>query len=93
MVRLLAKERAGEWRNLDAPAVRQAAITDPTGFVEFPELMVIDEIQRVPELLLAIKEQVDSDPRPGRYLLTGSARALGLRTLPDALPGCWSRDP
>ncbi|WP_326636818.1 ATP-binding protein [Streptosporangium sp. NBC_01755] len=55
--------------------------------MEFPELMVIDEIQRAPELLLAIKEQVDTDPRPGRYLLTGSARVLGLRGLPDALPG------
>ncbi|MFZ0191027.1 MAG: ATP-binding protein, partial [Streptosporangiaceae bacterium] len=51
------------------------------------ELMVIDEIQRVPDLLLAIKEQVDADPRPGRYLLTGSARLLGLRGLPDTLPG------
>lgn len=87
LVRLLAKGRAGEWRNLDTPAVRQAAITDPAGFVAFPEPMVIDEIQRVPELLLAIKEQVDADPRPGRYLLTGSARVLGLRALPDALPG------
>ncbi|MEV0420187.1 ATP-binding protein [Streptosporangium canum] len=87
LVRLLAKGRAGEWRNLDAPAARQAAIADPAGFVAFPELMVIDEIQRAPELLLAIKEQVDSDPRPGRYLLTGSARILGLRVLPDALPG------
>ncbi|MFI6453106.1 ATP-binding protein [Streptosporangium amethystogenes] len=81
LVRLLAKGRAGEWRNLDTPAARQAAITDPAGFVAFPELMVIDEIQRAPELLLAIKEQVDADPRPGRYLLTG------LRALPDALPG------
>lgn len=87
LVRLLAKGRAGEWRNLDTPAARQAAIADPAGFVAFPELMVIDEIQRAPELLLAIKEQVDSDPRPGRYLLTGSARILGLRVLPDALPG------
>lgn len=49
--------------------------------------MVIDEVQRVPELLLAIKEAVDTDPRPGRFLLTGSARLLGLRGLPDALPG------
>ncbi|WP_406318018.1 ATP-binding protein [Streptosporangium sp. NBC_01639] len=87
LVRLLAKGRAGEWRNLDTPAARQAAIADPAGFVAFPELMVIDEIQRAPDLLLAIKEQVDSDPRPGRYLLTGSARILGLRVLPDALPG------
>jgi uncharacterized protein len=50
-------------------------------------MMVIDEIQRVPELLLPIKVQVDNDARPGRYLLTGSARVLGLRALPDALPG------
>ena len=72
---------------MDAAAARRAAITDPAGFVDSAELMVIDEIQRVPELLLAIKEQVDSDPRPGRYLLSGSARVLALRGLPDTLPG------
>lgn len=49
--------------------------------------MVIDEVQRVPELLLAIKESVDADPRPGRFLLTGSARVMALRSVPDALPG------
>lgn len=49
--------------------------------------MIIDEVQRVPELVLSIKAEVDFDPRPGRYLLTGSARLLGLRKLPDALPG------
>jgi predicted AAA+ superfamily ATPase len=76
-----------EWRNLDRPPVLAAALSDPTSFVDVPGLMVIDEIQRAPELLLAIKEQVDGDPRPGRYLLTGSARVLGLRSLPDTLPG------
>jgi predicted AAA+ superfamily ATPase len=84
---LVAKGRKAEWRNLDSAAARQAASTDPAGFVDTAELMVIDEIQRVPELLLAIKEQVDTDPRPGRYLLTGSARVLGLRALPDTQPG------
>lgn len=87
LVALVAKGRDAEWRNLDTAATRQAAIADPAGFVDSSELMVIDEIQRVPELLLAIKEQVDADPRPGRYLLTGSARVLGLRGLPDTLPG------
>ncbi|MEO3810527.1 ATP-binding protein [Sphaerisporangium sp. B11E5] len=87
LVRVVAKDRAAEWRTLDNPVVRQAALTDPAGFVAFPDPMVIDEIQRAPELLLAIKEQVDADPRPGRYLLTGSARVLGLRALPDTLPG------
>jgi uncharacterized protein len=87
LVQVVAKGRAAEWRSLDTAVTRQAATADPVGFVEYPDLMVIDEIQRVPELLLAIKEQVDADPRPGRYLLTGSARVLGLRALPDALPG------
>jgi predicted AAA+ superfamily ATPase len=87
LVRLLAKDRNAEWRNLDSAVTRQAAASDPIGFVDVTELMVIDEIQRVPDLLLAIKEQVDTDPRPGRYLLTGSARVLGLRALPDTLPG------
>jgi uncharacterized protein len=87
LVGLVAKGRDAQWRNLDTGTTRQAAIADPTGFVDFDGLMVIDEIQRVPELLLAIKEQVDADPRPGHYLLTGSARVLGLRGLADTLPG------
>jgi len=48
---------------------------------------VIDEIQRAPELLLAIKVAVDADQRPGRFLLTGSSRLLALHDLPDTLPG------
>jgi predicted AAA+ superfamily ATPase len=87
LVRVIAKDDLAEWRDLDRATTRQAAVSDPTGFVAYPQLMVIDEIQRVPELLLAIKAEVDDDPRPGRYLLTGSARVLGLRTLPDTLPG------
>ena len=87
LVKGLARDRAAEWRNLDSAAARNAAQTDPEGFVDHPGLLVVDEIQRAPELMLAIKEQVDSDPRPGRYLLTGSARVLALRALPDTLPG------
>ena len=87
LVGVVAKGRDAQWRNLDNAITRQAAIADPVGFVDSAELLVIDEIQRVPDLLLAIKEQVDTDPRPGRYLLTGSARLLGLRGLPDTLPG------
>src|SRR5205823_8385767 len=56
-------------------------------FVASDAPLVIDEVQRVPELLLAIKETVDADARPGRFLLTGSARVMALRTVPDALPG------
>ncbi|GAA1008030.1 hypothetical protein Aple_044780 [Acrocarpospora pleiomorpha] len=72
---------------LDDPAVRAAAEDDPVAFVRHDALLLIDEIQRVPSLLLPIKREVDQDPRPGRFLLTGSARLLGLRDLPDSLPG------
>ena len=87
LLRQFARGDSTEWRDLDLPLVRQAAVADPVGFVDYPGRMVIDEIQRVPELLLPIKVQVDGDPRAGRYLLSGSARVLGLRALPDTLPG------
>jgi predicted AAA+ superfamily ATPase len=87
LVAQVGAARGAEWRSLDRATTRDAARYDPTGFVSTNGPMVIDEIQRVPELLLAIKETVDSDPRPGRFLLTGSARLLALRGLPDALPG------
>jgi predicted AAA+ superfamily ATPase len=74
-------------RLLDDGATLRAAQDDPTEFVDHDGLMVIDEIQLVPELLRAIKVAVDLDTRPGRFLLTGSSRVLALRSLPDALPG------
>jgi predicted AAA+ superfamily ATPase len=76
-----------EVRLLDDPATLRAARDDPTSFVDHDGLMVIDEVQLAPELFRPIKVLVDTDPRPGRFLLTGSARILALRDLPDALPG------
>jgi uncharacterized protein len=87
LVRIVAGDRVAERRDLDRAQDRAAAITDPVGFVDSQDLLVIDEIQRVPELLLAIKASVDQDPRPGRYLLTGSSRLFGMIGAPDALPG------
>lgn len=75
------------FRLLDDPTTLRAAHDDPVSFVEHDGLLVIDEVQLAPELFRAIKLTVDSDPRPGRFLLTGSARILALRDLPDALPG------
>ena len=87
LVRVVAGDRLAERRDLDRAQDRAAAVSDPVGFVDSPDLLVIDEIQRVPELLLAIKSSVDEDPRPGRYLLTGSSRLFGMVDAPDALPG------
>jgi predicted AAA+ superfamily ATPase len=85
----LAVDRDGGARAyyLDEEPMRAAAAADPVGFLNHDGLLMIDEIQRVPDLLLAIKRDVDRDPRPGRFLLTGSARLWGLRGIPDTLPG------
>jgi uncharacterized protein len=84
---VLRQSLDGIARFIDDPVARAAATADPVRFIEHDGLMLIDEVQRVPDLWLAIKHLVDRDPRPGRFLLTGSARLLGLRSLPDALPG------
>jgi predicted AAA+ superfamily ATPase len=73
---------------LDDPVTRGAAQADPVGFVAgLDGPVVIDEVQRVPDLLLAIKEAVDRDQTPGRFLLTGSANVLSNRKVKDALTG------
>lgn len=88
LARQLAASISGsEVRLLDDPATLRASTDDPSGFVEHDGLLMIDEFQLAPELLRSIKVVVDTDPRPGRFLLTGSARVLALRDLPDALPG------
>ncbi|MQA08650.1 MAG: DUF4143 domain-containing protein [Pseudonocardiaceae bacterium] len=87
LVAQVGNSHGAQWRSLDRAATRQAAQYDPTEFVAGAGPIVIDEVQRVPQLLLAIKEMVDADPRPGRFLLTGSARVMALRDVPDALPG------
>ncbi|GAB3449712.1 AAA family ATPase [Actinophytocola sediminis] len=76
LTRLATGRRPAVVRLLDDPPTLRAAKDDPTGFVEHDRLMLIDEIQLVPELLAPIKVAVDLDPIPGRYLLTGSSRIL-----------------
>jgi uncharacterized protein len=74
-------------RNLDRPSDLAAARSDPESFVRHDGLLVIDEVQRATDLLLPIKARVDEVSRPGQFLLTGSARLLGMRGVPDALVG------
>lgn len=64
-----------------------AAREDPVGLIRSLDRAVIDEIQRAPQLLLAIKKAVDEDRRPGRFLLTGSANLMALPTVADSLAG------
>ncbi len=72
---------------LDDPTTLEVARSDPVGFIRALDVVVIDEIQRAPELLLVIKSSVDEDRRPGRFLLTGSANVLALPKVTDSLAG------
>ncbi|MBG0511106.1 ATP-binding protein [Agrobacterium sp. MOPV5] len=72
---------------LDDAGTLQAARADPVGFIRGVDRAVIDEVQRAPELMLAIKESVDRDETPGRFLLTGSANLTAIPSIADSLAG------
>lgn len=86
----LVRQFSGENRKfitLDDELTLLAARQDPVGLVRNLDCAVIDEVQRAPGLLLAIKKSIDEDRRPGRFLLTGSANLMALPTVADSLAG------
>lgn len=89
LVSQLLQNRSHRLLNLDNAATLQAAQTDPDGFVrQFPEgIVAIDEIQRVPALLRAIKAALDEDRRPGRFIVTGSSNLMNLKGAEESLAG------
>lgn len=89
LVSQLLQNRSHRFLNLDNAATLQAAQTDPDGFVrQFPEgVVAIDEIQRVPTLLRAIKAALDEDRRPGRFIVTGSSNLMNLKGAEESLAG------
>jgi uncharacterized protein len=88
VTRVAAEDHPARLHTLDDKATREAAIADPAGFVAgFDGPVVLDEVQRAPDLLLAIKEAVDRNSGPGQFLLTGSANVLSNRKVKDALTG------
>ena len=76
-----------EFITLDDDTLLAAARNDPTGLVRALDRTTIDEVQRVPDLLRAIKKSVDDDRRAGRFLLTGSANILTLPQVSESLAG------
>jgi predicted AAA+ superfamily ATPase len=86
LVRQLAAKGL-RYLTLDDELTLLAARADPVGLIRSLDRAVIDEIQRAPQLLLAIKKSVDEDRRPGRFLLTGSANLMALPLVADSLAG------
>lgn len=81
-------DHPAETVTLDDQATRERARADPHGFIaELSGPVLIDEVQRAPDLLYAIKQAVDEDPTPGRFLLTGSANVLTVPRVSESLAG------
>jgi len=88
---LITETGADNWTfiTLDDQAQFEIARADPVGFIRNlpPTRIALDEVQRLPELFVSIKQAVDELRTPGRFLLTGSANALLLPRLSDSLAG------
>lgn len=88
LAKQLVASTNADYRTLDDLALRELAENDPQGFVKHGKgTLIIDEVQRVPALLSAIKMSVDQDTRPGQYLLTGSANIQSLPGVKESLAG------
>lgn len=85
--------RSARRYTLDEKPIREVAERDPFGFVKHKagETIVIDEVQKVPDLLDAIKVVLDKDDSRGQYLLTGSSNLRFAKTVRDSLAGRLGR--
>lgn len=88
LARTVGEELGYAYLSLDDDNHLQSAKADPVGFVQsLPEHVILDEIQRAPELFTSIKASVDQNRQPGRFIMTGSANILLLPKLADSLAG------
>lgn len=89
LMRQVLADRNALILNLDSAATRSSAEADPDGFVEQNSdgILAIDEIQRVPALLLSIKNSLENNRRNGRFVITGSSNLHSLRGAEESLAG------
>ena len=88
LARLVGDSMGYGYISFDDDVARNAANADPAGFVAgLPEHAILDEVQRVPSLFTALKQEIDRRRAPGRFLLTGSSQVLLVPALADSLAG------
>ena len=86
--KLAAGPHPARYVSLDDLPTLAAAREDPVSFVKSADgPLIIDEIQRAPELLLPIKAAIDADREPGRFIITGSAQVMLLPEVSESLAG------
>ena len=86
---MLVEGRHAQHFTFDDAATRDAVSVDPAAFVaQFPgQTLVLDEVQRAPEIVLPMKAAIDRSRTPGRFVLTGSADLLKVSGAADSLAG------
>jgi predicted AAA+ superfamily ATPase len=82
-----AELQGRKYITLDDFAQLAAARANPDGFIETDKPIIIDEVQRCPELFIAIKRAVDRKRSPGKYILSGSANFLLMKNISESLAG------
>jgi hypothetical protein len=88
LARTVGEPRGYRYVSFDDEAIAGAARNDPVGFVSaLPRKVILDEVQRVPEIFTALKLAIDERRTPGRFILTGSAHVLFVPRLADSLAG------
>lgn len=88
LTRMVGEAAGYTYITFDDDVQLAAARFDPVGFVaDLPDKVVLDEVQRVPDLFLALKSVIDRKRTPGRFILTGSANVLLAPTIADSLAG------
>ena len=88
LARLVGEPEGYAYISFDNNVAQAAADSDPAGFVGgLPERVILDEVQRVPALFAALKQEIDTRRIPGRFLLTGSSQVLLVPALSDSLAG------
>lgn len=88
LAQTIAYERDYSYFTFDDDVQLAAARADPVGYVaDLPERAVLDEVQRAPEIFTSLKAAVDTERKPGRFILTGSANVLFVPKLADSLAG------
>ena len=88
LARMIGAPKKYEYVSFDDDVVTEAARTDPIGFVnELSKRVILDEVQKVPNIFSALKKEIDRKRTPGRFILTGSANILRIPKLSDSLAG------
>ena len=87
LARRLERRDKRTFITLDQPGTLDLAEHDPEALWHGLDRITIDEVQRSPQLLNHLKIEVDSDPRKGRFLLTGSANLLLMESVSESLAG------